>query len=244
MELAAKKNHLPFFTAKARLKSRYGITMPDDEFIEKGYYIWREIGNIATDLRPFAVTVPQDLIIYLPKDCEFVKKVTTGALTDSNGNSGTIGYNSSGREMETRPTTGMLSSALESRQTSLHAEGESVNYVLGDGCIQLTSADLYGRVVNVLYEAISVDSDGLPLLNDKEVEAIVANLAMQQAEIDMFRRIQGSDKLVAMLRPEAARLMVAAKSPEKISDEAIDRILDIKTSWDRKTYGNRFNFGV
>lgn len=244
MELGAKKNHLPFLTAKARLKSRYGVSLSEDEFIERAYYIWRDIGNIATDQRSYDVTVPEDLYIYLPKDCEFVRSVTTGSLTDSLGNSGTITYTSAGREMEARPVTGMLSTQHEANVSSIHAEGESVNYTIGQGFILLSSIDLFGRVVNIVYDAISVDPDGLPLLNDKEVEAIAANMAVQEAEKDMFRRVAGADKIVALLRPDAQRLMVAAKSPEKITDDAIDKILDIKTSWDRKTYGNRFTFGV
>ncbi len=244
MELAAKKNHLPFLTSKARLKSRYGVTMADDDFIERAYYIWREIGNIATAPRHFDVVVPQDLIVYLPKDCEFVNSVTTGSLTDANGNSGTITYTSGGREMESRPGTGMLSTQHEANSSSLHVEGESVNYTMGRGFIKLTSIDLFGRVVNVGYDAIDSDDDGLPFLNDKEVEAIACNMAMQKAQMDMFQRILGAEKIVAMLQPEAVRLMVAAKSPEKISDDAIDAILDVKNSWDRKTYGNRFKYGV
>lgn len=244
MELAAKKNHLPFKTAKSRLKSRYGITLPEDEFIEKAYYIWRDIGNIATDPRRYSAVVPQDLIVYLPKDCEFVNSVTTGSMTEPTGNSGTIMYTSGGREMESRPSAGLLSNDYEARVTNLRPEGESINYELGVGFIKLTSQDLFGRTIMIQYDAISVDEDGLPLLNDKEVEAIAVNLAFQQAQIDMFRRIQGSDKLAAMLKPEADRLLLAAKSPEKISDEALDRMLDVKTSWDRKTFGNRYKFGL
>jgi len=244
MELGAKKNHLPFKTAKARLKSRYGITISEDDFIEKAYYIWREIGNIATDAKFYSVTVPQDLIIYLPKDCEFVNSVTSGSMSDAMGNSGTITMNSGGRVMEVRPSAGMLTNDYESRVNNLHPEGESVNYIIGDGFIKLTTQDFFGRVVAIQYDAISIDEDGLPLLNDKEVEAISANLALQQAQIEMFKRVQGADKLYAMLQPEAVRLMVAAKTPEKISDEALDRMLDIKVSWDRKTFGNRYKFGL
>jgi len=244
MELAAKKNHLPFLSAKVRLKSRYGVTMSDDDFIERAYFIWREIGNIATSPRHFDVSVPQDLIIYLPKDCEFVNSVTSGSFTDSNGNSGTITYTSAGREMEARPGIGMLSTQHEANSPSIHVEGESVNYTTGRGFIKLTSVDLFGRVVNVGYDAIDTDDDGLPFINDKELEAIACNMAMQKAQMDMFQRVAGSDKIVAMLQPEAVRLMVAAKSPEKISDDAFDKILDIKTSWDRKTFGNRYKYGV
>lgn len=245
MELAAKSNHLPFKTAKARLKSRYGITLTEDDFIEKAYYIWREIGNIATIPRTYSAVVPQDLVIYVPKDCEFVQAVTSPSLVDARGNSGTITHNSGGRVMEMRPSPAMLTNDYEAKvSTTLKPEGETVNYITGEGYIQLTDMDMYGRTVNIVYDAIDRDVEGLPKLNDREVEAIVANLALQQAQIDMFSRIAGSDKIYAMLKPEADRAMVAAKLPEKISDDAIDRAMDIKVSWDRKTFGNRYKFGL
>jgi len=40
---------------------------------------------------------------------------------------------------------------------------------------------------------------------------------------------------------EASRLMTAAKIDERINDDGLDKLLNIKSSWDRKVYGRRIN---
>lgn len=242
MELEAKARHLPFLTAKARVKSRFGITMDTDDFIEKGYYIWRSIGNIATATERLEYKVPESLVVKLPQDCEFIESVVLVDTYDVDRVSGPTKHDSAGARNEIVPDKSMVSMEANVASSKHYAYGVPVNYETGDGFIKITSDNMVGHTIVVVFRTITVDKDGLPLLNDKEVEAIAANVALQQAEQDLFLRKPGSDKLLAYIKPEAERLLVAAKSPEKISDDALDRMLDIKTSWDRKSYGTRFNW--
>ena len=39
---------------------------------------------------------------------------------------------------------------------------------------------------------------------------------------------------------EAGRAMAAAKIDENISDAALDKLLDVKTNWDRKQYNKKY----
>jgi D-hexose-6-phosphate mutarotase len=88
------------------------------------------------------------------------------------------------------------------------------------------------------------------LLNDKEVSAIAAEVARQIMTAKMsgmvgkqtsMAQAQVSTTMLQFIAQEAARLMAAAKIDEKINDDGLDKMLDIKTSWDRKIYGKRWN---
>lgn len=244
MELEAKTRTLPFLTARARMASRYGMNIDKDDFIERGYYVWREIGNIATANHRYTITVPVDRIIELPSDCEFIRAVTADQVlpnTVTNTDRGKYYYDSAGVKSEISPDAAALSAEASVKASKSYQYGVSVNYTRGDGFIEITSATLINRSVTIQYQAITLDSDGLPLLNEKEVNAIAANMALQEGEKSLFKGMKGADVLVQYLKQEADRLLLAAKSPEKLTDDAIDKILDIKTSWDRKVYGKRFN---
>lgn len=211
-------NKLPFLTAKARMKSRYGIEMELDDFIEKAYYIWRDIGNIATREKTMEVVIPDSGLITLPSDCEFLDSVRL-----KNNLYLTAGHSSSGKKVA-ETEVNVLYSAIDDKN------------------IKITSVGLEGLDLILEYSSIAADSDGLPLLSDREVNAIAANVAMQKTEIDLFRKIKGADVVLQYIKPEADRLLLAAKSDEKISDDNLNKILDIKTSWNRKTFGSRFDF--
>ena len=62
MELQAKARHLPFMTGSTLLNDRFKISWDDDTYIERAYYIWRSIGNIAVELKVANVMVGMDLI--------------------------------------------------------------------------------------------------------------------------------------------------------------------------------------
>lgn len=241
MELGAKQSHLPFLTALARLKSRFDISMTEDDFIEAGYYIWRQIGNIARGQEVYVAEIPNNLIITLPINCEFVESVTAIEYREMAEHTG---MDSSGYKLESERNMTELSPAEDARTSKSYVHGESVNYSVGNGFIKITSINTVGVNVEVKYNAILVGEDGLPLLNDREVEAIAANMALRELEKRMFRGTKVSMEFFKYIKGEADRLMQAGAIEEKISDSAFDKMLDIKVSWDRKTYGNNFNLTI
>lgn len=244
-ELEPKSNQLPFQTARARLQSRYQIVLETDDFIERGYYIWRDIGNIATEDSIFTVDVPSDGVVELPSNCEFVESVVAHSdvmpATIYNTTVSKYGMDSAGKRHDVRPNKATTSIEDSVRASKKYSYGVSVNYTTGKGFIQITSPSMFNRPITVRYSSIAKDEEGLPLLNDKEVHAIAANLALQEGEKKLFQGMKGADILVQYLKPEADRLLQAAKTPERITDDELDKALDIKVSWDRKVYGKRFS---
>jgi hypothetical protein len=242
MERIAKKRHLPFLTSKAKAKQRYALDMKTDEFIEMAYDVWRSIGNIATTVTRYFTKVPDDMIVEIPQNAEFIQSVTS---VDQQAVVTT--FDSGGEKERHVPAVSVRSNTPERNQSLTTSPGESINYtVLDENTIQITSPNMINNDIMIVYNAINVDDDGLPLLNDKEVEAIAAEVARRWYVRKSFQDVgpAANNRFVSMLQlitAEATRLMAAAKIDEKITDDAIDKMLDIKTSWDRKVYGRRFD---
>jgi len=246
MERAAKARHLPFLTAYKQMARLYPIEMTEDDFIETGYSVWREIGNIAPETHRFFSTVPDDFIIELPEEAEFIKSVTQ--IDDPKV---FTTWDSGGRKDRHLPSVQTLSYTPERNESLMSTRGDSVNYrTLNKNTIEITDPNLVTRDLMIVYDTLTVDEDGLPLLNDKEVAAIAAEVARQHMASQLFGSIKNKTSLAqaqviqTMLQyvtAEAGRLMAAAKIDEKITDDGIDKMLDIKTSWDRKVYGKRWN---
>jgi hypothetical protein len=243
--MEAKKRHLPFLTGMASIHSRWGLYFEQDEYIEIAYPIWRSLGNIATEPHRFIETVPQDGVLLLPSGCEFVNSVSTIAFRDEEGmdrSSTKRSFSSSGASKAVRPDKSRLSITSAINLPEGYIEGDSVDWVLEEGVIRVTSKHMVDSTVLVRYAAIAVDEDGLPLLNDKELEALKYNVALARVEQDLFKKIPGADKLVAYIKPEAIRTLAAAKIPEKITDDTLDEALNIKTSLGFKSFGDKYYF--
>ena len=242
--MEAQELKRPFLSASAYMSDRFGISLPDDEFVEKAYHIWREIGNIAQIIKSTIAYVPEDLAVELPEDCEFVESVTTAGYKNSlfiANSQSRIQYGPQGKISEEEPIVGAVNAESAARVSEHYNYGETVEYKLENNALIVLQKSLIGYPLTIKYSTIRKDSDGLPMLSNKEIEAIAVNMALREAEKRFFMGEKGADKLVSYLKAEADRLMVYASIPEKINDDELDKLLDTMFSWDRKTYGNRFN---
>ena len=241
MERQAKKRHLPFLTSKAKAQQMYALDMNEDDFIEMAYDVWRSIGNIATVLHRYFVKVPEDYIIEIPKQAEFIESVTI-----VNERNVLESFDSAGAKDANTFAYQERSNLPDLNQSITKSPGKAVNYITqANNSLKITSADALSRDIMVVYRTLDTDEDGLPMLNDKEVEAIAAEVARRYLIRKAFQGIGLKDKtgmtLLQFMAGEASRLMTAAKIDENLTDDALDKLLDIKTSWDRKVYNSRFN---
>lgn len=95
--------------------------------------------------------------------------------------------------------------------------------------------------ITILYHGIIVDDEGLPLINDKELQA----LATYCAYIDMYKKSlvhqNGNLFQLAMgIKNDWLRFCNSARLPAHLSQNDMNDVLDIKTRWDRKIYGKSF----
>lgn len=95
--------------------------------------------------------------------------------------------------------------------------------------------------VTVLYHGIVADEDGLPYLNQKEVQALAAYCAyMDIYKKSLIARNGQLFELANAVKADWLRYCNAARIPEHLSQNDMDEILDVKTRWDRKQYGKAF----
>jgi len=236
MEREARPRSLPFMTSYARAQNLYALDMKEDDFIETAYSVWREIGNVARKPVRFFTKVPDDFIIELPPECDAIESVT---LVNERVPATT--YDSAGPKERRSPAQFTQMNVPGLNESLTTSPGQSVGYVTERGAVRITSSEALNRDIMIVYKSIVVDDDGLPLINDKESAAIAAEVARRMVVREAFQGVAGREKLLQFIMGEADRLMAAAKIDEIINDDAIDKMLDIKTTWDRKIYGHRFD---
>ena len=92
--------------------------------------------------------------------------------------------------------------------------------------------------VNLLYKGQYLDENGLPFINDKELDAIVAYCVY--AEDLKKARLTKDQNTFQMAQLEYQLWQKAcsnARTPMELSQNQMNEILDVMTSWDRHSYG-------
>lgn len=94
----------------------------------------------------------------------------------------------------------------------------------------------YGKV-HILYRGIECDDDGLPRLTEKEVEALAAYLAWITKQKAAWRINDiNSLRMSELAKAEWMRLCSEARVSKTLTQNDMDRILDAKTSFNRKHF--------
>jgi len=105
---------------------------------------------------------------------------------------------------------------------------------------QLFLSDKF-NVVNVLYKGFIVDDEGLPQLNEKELDAVAGFCAFAHTrKRALMTKDQGTMQLALMLEQNWKLLCTQARVPQYINQNEMDEILNVATSWDRKRFGKSF----
>ena len=222
-------NKVNFHYIAVLLDMLYGLELEDEDLEEIGLIAWNLIGNKTTRLYSYSTTInPDDNSIKLPCNASSIESVTIPCEDWSR----VTNYSEQGD-----PRTAFIESYIESSKifkSSYHVPGKLVKYYqTGD---ILYFPENYGTV-NILYKGIIMDGDGLPELSDKEANAIATYIAYV-------------DKYKEGLKTNNGELIQLAKDLEQkwlkqcdqarvtnLSANDMNEILDIKVSWDRKSYG-------
>lgn len=113
--------------------------------------------------------------------------------------------------------------------------GKLVKYKEGDNTLYFTRD--YKRVM-VIYHGILVNNEtGLPMITDKEMQAIAAyvGFALLYKE-SLIKRDKNLMQMAMQVKLEWLRACTAARVPEHLSQNDMDKILDASVRWDRKQY--------
>lgn len=225
-----------FKTAYTQLRELYGIELNPDEFESLGLTAWNRIGNKTYKLYRYT-TVPiknslNEYYVDLPCNCDIIESVTAN-------------YED---YQKTTPTTlagqnqnGWIEGYIESRKYNtgtLYSEGKYIKY--REEGNQIILADDF-KVAHILYKGVILDPDGLPLLNEKEMDAIATFCAYT----DMYKkaltsRDQATLAFARDLEQKWKVLCTQARVPDNINQNGMDEILNSFASWDRKRFGRSF----
>jgi hypothetical protein len=105
-----------------------------------------------------------------------------------------------------------------------------------EGKIIKVDSRLMNSTIAVAYTGISTDSEGYPLINYKQANALAALAARGILIKKSTKGDKNAANMLEYIDSIAVRLKQAASIPEHIADNEIDSMLDAQVSFGRKTY--------
>lgn len=222
-----------FYQALFQANLLYGLEMSSQDFAEIGLNAWNFIGNKTTKLYQYSTKINQeDLSIELPCNADIIEAIT---IPDLDWNYVTNKHNNGDLSSKTIET---WIEGQKLNTSPLYTSGQYVKYErVGD---KLYFDRNYGTV-NILYKGIVLDEEGLPELSDKEVIAIATYVAyVQKYKQGIMTNNANIIQVANLLKADWLRYCDAARVPDYINQNEMNEILNIKTSWDRKTYNKSY----
>lgn len=222
---------LSFYSAYPIIENLYGIKMDQNDFITTGMIAYNKIGNKNTEIKGEVLDVKNHQA-KIPCDALSIEAVFADFpdLVQTSNKSRFPQIPSSYIER--------YINYWKYNQSLLYDDGKLLKYTLSGDTLYF---DYDYKHVLILYRAEITDSDGLPYISQKEAEAIAAYCAytylFKQA---IALRDQGAAQLSQQIKLDWGRLCDLARTPEKLSQNDADKILDAMVSWDRKMYGKSY----
>lgn len=212
----------------------YGIDIADDDtLIEIGLVAWNKIGLHNTRLYRFVIDVDcENKQVTLPCNCDIIESVN-------------YFYEDWNRTSNDTPNGDFYSQFTESYieslkefQDPLYQRGKYVKYQrIGD---QIIFDREYGPI-QILYKGVEVDDEGLPMINEKQKDAIACFIAyIQKFKEGMSTHNQAILQEAQLLNQRWLQLCDAARVSEYLNQNDADKILDAHNSFNRKIYGKSF----
>lgn len=223
-----------FHYAISQAQLLYDIEGDDEDLEEIGLIAYNFIGNKNTRLYKAQLDINcQDGSVQLPCNVDIIEAVTYCGPEDWN-------YTSNQKEHGDIQSS-YTENYIESKKAFLdpfYLSGKYVNYRKEGNVLYVNKG--FGKV-NVLYQGILLDADGLPEINDKEAIAIAEYIAYVYKYKEAIRtNNQNVLKMAQELRQQWLFHCDAARVPEYVSQEEMDKILNVQSSWGRKLYNKSY----
>tara|TARA_R110000765_G_scaffold214255_3_gene319329 strand:+ start:142 stop:897 length:756 start_codon:yes stop_codon:yes gene_type:complete len=247
--MAQEQSANPFYDfmyGRFLIKDLFDIVIQEDDYVEKAYNIFRDIGNIATATHAYEFTIDESSSVDVPCNAEFIEAVSTGQSWVNTNDSTIIYHIDRPNYYDHIPdviTSANSITRLDDSYTNLHPNGEYINYTLegtGGGRKMVFDKGLIGQRGVCIYRGMCLDADGNPLLTRKEADAIAYKLAYLDTLKRAFKKEPGAGQMLEFMKNEMGTKMQAAKIPEYITQNEWDRILTASTRHDRKVFWSSY----
>lgn len=214
----------------------YGVELDEDQFETFAMSAWHKIGN--KDIKMYLVHACPERdpeggwYVCLPCNAEAVESIT-------------LPYEDAQNMTAVQPHYGVFSHPIEDEiehakrmPNELYIPGKYVKFKeLGDR-VYFTEPF---PMVNILYKGIYAGEDGLPMLNMKEIEAIAVYCAYMYYYKQGLKTKDTSSLTIAQnLKKDWMQACSRARISENISQNAMNEILSVMTSFNRGAYGRTY----
>ena len=232
----ASNNKFSFNTAYTQARELYGLELNPDEFETLGIIAWDRIGNRQYKLYKYQVqplqTQTEEWYVDLPCNVDQIEAVTADYEDYQK---------TSNQFLAGHTQNGWIEGYVETRKYNtgtLYSSGKYIKYRQEGN--RLILADKFNEVF-ILYKGFVADEDGLPYLNAKEVDAIAAFCAYTDAFKSALKtKDQATFQFSQILEQKWKNLCTQARVSEYLTQNEMDEILNVATSWDRKRFGKSF----
>lgn len=212
----------------------YGVDIVDDDtLIEIGLVAWNKIGIHNTRTYRMIVDVDcENKQVTLPCNCDIIESVNClwedySKVTNDTPNGSFF----------SQFTESYIEQRKEFRDP-LYQSGKYVKYQrVGD---ELIFEEEYGPV-QILYKGAEVDDEGLPMINEKQKDAIACFIAyIQKFKEGMSTHNPNIIQEAQLLNQRWLQLCDAARVSEYLNQNDMNKILDAHSTFNRKIYGKSF----
>lgn len=226
-------NKMPLYTALTQLYDFYGVQLDEDTFETYALAAYNKIGNKDYRVYKMKATPQAD-----PQGGWFVCKPCNMDSIEAI----TLDFESAQETSAISNTAGLTNHAIEQwieadkrMPNELYISGKFVKFKeLGD---RIYFTEPYSSV-NILYKGQFVDENGLPYINEKEMNAIMA-YCVYVVDNKKARLTKDSStfQMAQMEYQLWQKACAAARAPEELSQNAVNEILDVMTSWGVHSHG-------
>jgi hypothetical protein len=219
-------------TAQALYTDLVGLKINDQQFLEFANIGMEKIGKNIEPVKVVA-DVEDDGYCYLPCDAKQILSVTDDR---SHFDSWEYSYFYEGEISFNR----MGDRAID-RSPSLHADSRSyIDFNFMPPNKVRVDKTLAGEAIYIAAKMLLQDISGNYLINLKQAEALCYYVAYLKTQRDAFAGIQGID--LQYIRQRALNAITDARIPDEVSDNELDRMLDARASFGRKSFNKDFIF--
>lgn len=211
----------------------YGIDANGDNFEDIALSGWEIIGNKHTRLYKYTADTNNGELV-LPCNVDIIEAVYIPIIDAQVSNNRLDSYDGEAINIENY--------IEKSKQavSPFYIKGKLIKYKEGNGVLYF---DRDFKDVTVLYHGVLVEEEtGLPLINNKEEKALAAYIAWRETYKDgLKKRDRNILQFAKDLEIEWLRKCNAARIPERLTQNDMNNILDVKACWDRKLFNKTYN---
>lgn len=236
-EAASNEHTMDIRSGLAILHSLYKLTMDEFDYLDLAINELRDIKHFGSTEYIAVLTVDEEGYIDLPCNIDTIDAVTTVRM-GLKAFAERVPY-----EMQAIDTDEYYAAVavMKSINHGYHGltefrTGEGyINYHLNGKRIKVDKS-LADQKIAVAFTGVAVDPEGYPKITRKQANALAHAAA---TAITLQKAMKGDRNAAGMLeylKTEKMRFKQAASIPEDISDNEIDEMLDVQTTFNRKSY--------